>query len=98
MHSIELTNEQMETLIESLRGRENVMFNQSQIYKNTGNKEAQMDCINEWKKAKDLRERLQEAVRTYQDRERTRVREEAVDCVEWQKELERDRRDGAGTD
>lgn len=62
MHSIdniELTNEQLETLIESLRGRENVMFNQSQIYKNTGNKEAQMDCINEWKKAKDLRENLE---------------------------------------
>jgi hypothetical protein len=35
------------------------MFNQSLIYKNQGNKLAQMDCIEEWRIAQHLRERLE---------------------------------------
>ena len=59
MRSIDFTNRDLEVMIASLRDRENVMFNQSQIYKNTGNKEAQFDCIHEWKTALHLRERLE---------------------------------------
>lgn len=57
--SIDFTASDLEVLIASLRDRENVMFNQSQIYKNQGNKEAQFDCIHEWKTAQHLRERLE---------------------------------------
>lgn len=59
MITIELTDQELETIILSLRERENIMFNQSLIYKNQGNKLAQMDCIQEWHIAQHLRERLQ---------------------------------------
>ena len=98
MRSIEVSDKELEVIIVGLIERENVMFKAAKAYRNMGDKESQFDCILEWKTAQHLRERLQEAVRTYQDRERARVREEADDRVEWLKELERDRRDGAGTD
>ena len=59
MKSIEFSEKELEVIIHSLRERENIMFNQSLIYKNQGNKLAQMDCIEEWRIAQHLRERLQ---------------------------------------
>ena len=59
MHNIEVSDKELEVIIMALRGREDIMFNQSQIYKNQGNKLAQMDCIQEWHIAQDIRERLE---------------------------------------
>ena len=60
MKSIEFSEKELEVIILSLRERENIMFNQSLIYKNQDNKLAQMDCVEEWRIAQHLRERLQE--------------------------------------
>jgi hypothetical protein len=60
MKSIEFSEKELETLIQSLRERESIMYNQSLIYRNQGNKLAQMDCIEEMRIAQHLRERLQE--------------------------------------
>ena len=57
--NIDFTASDLEVLIASLRDRENVLFNQSLIYKNQGNKPAQMDCVEEWKTAILLRRRLE---------------------------------------
>ena len=59
MSTIDFSNKELETLIQSLRERESIMFNQSLIYKNQDNKLAQMDCIQEWRIAQHLRERLE---------------------------------------
>ena len=59
MRSIEVSDKELEVIILGLRERENIMFNQSLIYKNQGNKVAQMDCIQEWHIARDIRERLE---------------------------------------
>lgn len=59
MKSIEFSEKELEVIILSLRERENIMFNQSLIYKNQDNKLAQMDCVEEWRIAQHLRERLQ---------------------------------------
>jgi hypothetical protein len=60
MKNIKLSEKELEVIIQSLRERENIMFNQSLIYKNQDNKPAQMDCIEEMHIAQHLRERLQE--------------------------------------
>lgn len=59
MIEINFSEKELETLIQSLRERENIMYNQSLIYRNQGNKLAQMDCIEEMRIARDLRERLE---------------------------------------
>jgi hypothetical protein len=59
MVTIECSEKELDIIILSLRERENIMFNQSLIYKNQGNKLAQMDCIEEWRIAQHLRERLE---------------------------------------
>ena len=56
---INFTKKELETLIQSLRERESIMCNQSLIYRNQGNKPAQMDCIEEMHIAQHLRERLE---------------------------------------
>lgn len=43
----------------ALRGREDRMFRDGEIYKSQGNKVAQFDCLHEWKTAQHLRERLE---------------------------------------
>lgn len=63
MITIDFSNKELETLIQSLRERESIMFNQSLIYKNQDNKLAQMDCIQEWRIAQHLRERLESLAR-----------------------------------
>ena len=59
MITIDLSNKELETIIAGLRERENRMFSDAETYKNQGNKIAQLDCIQEWHIAQDLRERLQ---------------------------------------
>jgi hypothetical protein len=59
MIEINFSEKELETLIQSLRERESIMYNQSLIYRNQGNKLAQMDCIEEMHIARDLRERLE---------------------------------------
>lgn len=59
MKNIKLSEKELEVIIQSLRERENIMFNQSLIYKNQDNKPAQMDCVQEWHLAEDIRKRLQ---------------------------------------
>lgn len=98
MITIDFSNKELETIITSLRERENRMYSDSVLYRDLGNKLAQIDCIEEMHIAQHLRERLQEAARTYKDREGDRAKEETRDHVEWMKEMERDRRNGAGTD
>lgn len=60
MKSIEFSEKELEVVILGLKEREDRMFRDAEIYKNQGNKLAQMDCIEEWRIAQHLRERLQE--------------------------------------
>ncbi len=62
MFSVYFTKRDLEVVICSLRERENIMLNQSLIYKNQGNKPAQFDCIHEMHTAQHLRERLEKLV------------------------------------
>ncbi len=59
MIEINFSEKELETLIQSLRERESIMHNQSLIYRNQNNKPAQMDCIEEMRIARHLRERLE---------------------------------------
>lgn len=59
MKSIEFSEKELEVIILGLKEREDRMFRDAEIYKNQGNKLAQMDCIEEMRIAQHLRERLQ---------------------------------------
>ena len=59
MRSIEVSDKELEVIILGLRARETQMFNYAATYKDQGNKIAQMACIQEWRIAKDIRERLE---------------------------------------
>lgn len=59
MRSVELSDKELEVIIAGLRAREDQMFKDAETYKNQGNKLAQLDCIQEWRIAQDIRERLQ---------------------------------------
>lgn len=59
MFSIDFTARDLEVIIAGLRAREDQMFRDAETYKHQGNKEAQFDCIHEWKTAQALRERIQ---------------------------------------
>ena len=60
MISVELSQKELETIIAGLRERENRMFNDSELYKDQGNKIAQMDCLDEMHIAEYTRRRLQQ--------------------------------------
>lgn len=45
--TLNITPEEQQILIDSMRDRIGKLYNMSESYKNSGNKEAQMDCINE---------------------------------------------------
>lgn len=66
MITIDLSNKELETIIAGLREREDRMFKDSVQYRGQGNKLAQMDCIEEWRIAQHLRERLQDLARSLQ--------------------------------
>ena len=47
MKSIEFTEKELEVIILGLKEREDRMFRDAELYKNQGNKLAQMDCLQE---------------------------------------------------
>ena len=59
MIEINFSPKELETIIAGLREREDRMYKDSVLYRDQGNKLAQMDCIQEMHIAQDLRERLQ---------------------------------------
>ena len=59
MITIDFSNKELEAIIAGLRERENRMYSDSVLYRDQGNKLAQMDCIEEWRIAQHLRERLE---------------------------------------
>lgn len=59
MKSIEFSEKELEAIILGLKEREDRMFRDAELYKKQDNKLAQMDCIQEWRIAQHLRERLQ---------------------------------------
>jgi len=63
MKSIEFSEKELETLIAGLRERENRMYIDSELYRDQGNKMAQMDCLDEMHIAEHLRGRLQERLK-----------------------------------
>lgn len=58
MINIELSEKELEVIILGLREREDRMFRDAEEYKKQDNKLAQIDCIQEWRIAQHLRERL----------------------------------------
>ena len=59
MIEINFSPKELEVLIAGLREREDRMYKDSVLYRDQGNKLAQMDCIEEMRIARDLRERLE---------------------------------------
>lgn len=59
MITIDFSNKELETIIAGLWERENRMYSDSVLYRDQGNKLAQMDCIEEMHIAQYLRKRLQ---------------------------------------
>ena len=59
MIEINFSPKELETIIAGLRERAARMYKDSVLYRDQGNKLAQMDCIEEMRIARDLRERLQ---------------------------------------
>lgn len=52
--TIELTPEQQQILIDSLRARIDKLYRMSEAYRDGGNKEAQMDCLDEKKRVQKV--------------------------------------------
>lgn len=63
MITIDLSNKELETIIAGLRERENRMYSDSVLYRDQGNKIAQMDCLDEMHIAEYTRRRLQEKLK-----------------------------------
>ena len=59
MFDINFSEKELETLILGLQEREDRMYRDSEEYKKQENKVAQMDCLNEMKTARSLRQRLE---------------------------------------
>lgn len=60
MKSIEFSEKELEVIILGLKEREDRMFRDAELYKNQGNKLAQMDCLDEMHIAEYTRRRLQQ--------------------------------------
>lgn len=58
MITVELTKEQVTTLLDSLGNRIDVLYNCMEAYSRQKNAEAAQDCLNEIRKAKALQEML----------------------------------------
>lgn len=54
--TIDLTPEQQQILIDSMRDRIGKLYNMSEAYRVGGNKEAQMDCLEERRRVQKLLE------------------------------------------
>ena len=63
MIEINFSQKELETIIAGLRERENRMYRDSELYRDQGNKIAQMDCLDEMHIAEYTRRRLQERVK-----------------------------------
>ena len=63
MITIDFSNKELETIIAGLRERETRMYSDSVLYRDQGNKLAQMDCIEEMHIAQHLRKRLESLAR-----------------------------------
>ena len=63
MIEISFSQKELESLIAGLREREDRMYKDSELYRDQGNKVAQLDCLNEMKIARTLRERLESLAR-----------------------------------
>lgn len=59
MITIDFSNKELETIIAGLRERGTRMYRDSELYRDQGNRLAQMDCLNEMYTAEKLRERLE---------------------------------------
>jgi hypothetical protein len=59
MITIDFSNKELESIIAGLRERETRMYRDSELYRDQGNRLAQMDCLNEMYTAEKLRERLE---------------------------------------
>lgn len=55
---IEITPEQQQILIESMRDRIDKLYRMSEAYRDGGNKEAQMDCLEEKKRVQIVLEKI----------------------------------------
>ena len=53
---IEITPEQKQILIDSMRDRIDKLYKMSEAYRDGGNKEAQMDCLEEKRRVQNLLE------------------------------------------
>lgn len=56
MTNIELTPEETQILIDSMRDRIDKLYRISEAYRDGGNKEAQMDCLEEKRRVQNLLE------------------------------------------
>ena len=63
MIEISFSQKELESVIAGLREREDRMYNDSLGYRGNNNKVAQLDCLNEMKIARTLRERLESLAR-----------------------------------
>lgn len=68
MITIDFSYKELETIIAGLRERENRMYRDSELYRDQGNKMAQMDCLDEMHIAEYTRRRLQ-IIKNTQDAE-----------------------------
>ena len=59
MITVNFSKNELEAIIAGLRERETRMYRDSELYRDQSNKMAQMDCLNEMKIARTLRERLE---------------------------------------
>ena len=59
MITVNFSKNELETIIAGLREREDRMYKDSVLYRDQGNKLAQMDCIQEMHIAQHLRESLE---------------------------------------
>lgn len=55
---IKLTTEQIQILIDSMRDRIGKLYNMSEAYRVGGNKEAQMDCLEEKKRVQEVLDKI----------------------------------------
>lgn len=56
--TLNITPEEQQILIDSMRDRINKLYRISEAYRDGGNKEAQMDCLDERKEVENLLKRI----------------------------------------
>lgn len=56
--TIEITPAEQQVLIDSMRDRINKLYKMSEAYRDGGNKEAQMDCLEEKKRVQEVLDKI----------------------------------------